>query len=312
LHKLRGFLAWVFGFTALVCAQIAFSTTLQTIHRHYELSPFRTLLVVLVPTMSTIECAVFGAAWWYIWRRRPSGRIWGICASLIYIKTSAVIAYLAYRSQSGWNDSGFWVILAIGIAGLIAFLRPFQQAPPIPEIRNIPGDGTNNVINKAAPFVAFAAGLWAYHWWIGWIRTNGSTEYGWAENGWNRVASATLIGLLITLLHELGHTITGLVFGMKLHAFIVGPFQWRIRDGKWNFQFKPLEVLSPAGATGVVPRSVDLPRWRSLCMTAAGPLVTMVSGIFALWIGFTDTGNSRLPADGLPSFSVPGAWSYAP
>jgi Peptidase family M50 len=307
LHKLRGFLAWVFAFTALVCVRIAFTTTLQTIHGHYNLLVLRNLLVLLAPAMNAVQCLVFGAAWWTIWKGRPSARRWGIAGSLIYVLLFCSLAYFQYLSRSGWSEfrlfvSMFWVILAIGIAGLIAFLRPFQQAPPIPEIRNIPGDGTNNVINKAAPFVAFAAGLWAYHWWIGWIRANGSEE-----NGWDRVASATLIGLLITLLHELGHTTAGLVLGMKLRAFIAGPFQWRVHDGKWKFQFRPLEVLVPGGATSVVPRSVDFPRWRSLCMIAAGPLVTMVSGIFALWIGLREAGDSRLPADGLPVLF--GAWS---
>jgi len=198
----------------------------------------------------------------------------------------------------------FWVILAIGIAGLIAFLRRYKQAEPIPEIPNIPGDGTNRVVNKAAPFIAFATALWAYHWWLGWLGANGI-----AETSLNRIALATLIGLLITLLHELCHTATGLVLGMKLRAFIVGPFQWRIHDGKWSFQFRPAEILFAGGATGVVPGSMDFPRWRSLCMMTAGPLMSLISGVFALWIGFAERGNSRLQADGLPVLF--GAWSLA-
>jgi hypothetical protein len=309
LHKLRGFLAWVFAFSALVCLRLTFSTTLQLIHRHYNLSLFRVLLVLLAAAMNPVQFVVFGAAWWTIWKGKPSARRWGIAASLIYVLIFCLLAYFVYLSRSGSSEflSMSWAILAIGIAGLITFSRAYEQAPPIPEIRNIPGDGTNQVVNRAAPFVGFAAGLWAYHWWLDWIRTNGSTEYGWAENGWDRVASATLIGLLITLLHELGHTATGLVLGMKLRAFIAGPFQWCIHDGKWKFQFRPLEVLSPGGATSVVPRSADFPRWRSLCMICAGPLVTVVSGIFALWIGLREAGDSRLPADGLPVLF--GAWS---
>ena len=125
----------------------------------------------------------------------------------------------------------------------------------------------------------------------------------------NRIALATLIGLLITLLHELCHIATGLVLGMKLRAFIVGPFQWRIHDGKWSFQFRPAEILFAGGATGVVPGSMDFPRWRSLCMMTAGPLMSLVSGVFALWIGFAERGNSRLQVDGLPVLF--GAWSLA-
>ena len=130
-----------------------------------------------------------------------------------------------------------------------------------------------------------------------------------AETSLNRIALATLIALLITLLHELCHTATGLVLGMKLRAFIVGPFQWRIHDGKWSFQFRPAEILFAGGATGVVPGSMDFPRWRSLCMMTAGPLMSLISGVFALWIGFAERGNSRLQADGLPVLF--GAWSLA-
>jgi hypothetical protein len=160
----------------------------------------RNLLVLLAPAMNAVQCLVFAAAWWTIWQGRRSARRWGIAASLIYVLIFCLLAYFSYLSRSAWNEllSMFWVMPAIGIAGLFAFSRPYEQAEPICEIPNIPGDGTNHIVNKAAPFVAFAAGLWAYHWWIGWIRTNSSTEYGWAENGWNRVASATLIGLLIS------------------------------------------------------------------------------------------------------------------
>ena len=309
MHKLRGFLAWVFAFTALVCLRIAFTTTLQTIHGHYNLLVLRNLLVLLAPAMNAVQCLVFGAAWWTIWKGRPSARRWGIAASLIYVLIFCSLAYFLYLSRSGWSEfrlflSMFWVILAIGIAGLIAFLRRYKQAEPIPEIPNIPGDGTNRVVNKAAPFIAFATALWAYHWWLGWLGANGI-----AETSLNRIALATLIGLLITLLHELCHTATGLVLGMKLRAFIVGPFQWRIHDGKWSFQFRPAEILFAGGATGVVPGSMDFPRWRSLCMMTAGPLMSLVSGVFALWIGFAERGNSRLQADGLPVLF--GAWSLA-
>ncbi len=34
-------------------------------------------------------------------------------------------------------------------------------------------------------------------------------------------------------------------------------------------------------------------------MMTAGPLMSLISGVFALWIGFAERGNSRLQADGL-------------
>jgi hypothetical protein len=85
---------------------------------------------------------------------------------------------------------------------------------------------------------------------------------------------------------------------MRFRAFVVGPFQWRVRGGKWNFQFKLTDILSGGGATGVVPATTDFPRSRYLVMTAAGPLVNLLTGIIALMIAFAAEANSSLQAGG--------------
>jgi hypothetical protein len=38
-----------------------------------------------------------------------------------------------------------------------------------------------------------------------------------------------LAGLISTTVHEFGHASAGCAFGMKVRAFIVGPFEWRIQ-----------------------------------------------------------------------------------
>src|SRR5438445_511202 len=124
-----------------------------------------------------------------------------------------------------------------------------------------------------------------------------------------RFVSALLVGLIITTLHEFGHTATGLALGMKLRAFIAGPFQWRMCDGKWEFQLKPTEILSGGGATGVVPATAHFPCWSYLVVTAAGPLVTLLTGMLALWIAFRAQANSAVQAGGL--LALFGAWSLA-
>lgn len=116
-----------------------------------------------------------------------------------------------------------------------------------------------------------------------------------------------LIVFVIVTLHEFGHTATGLALGMKLRAFFVGPFQWRIREGKWSFQFNPAAILSGGGATGVVPTTADFPRWRTLCVVAAGPLATLITGSCALWVAFSAKGGSAAQSSAL--LSLLGAWS---
>ena len=115
---------------------------------------------------------------------------------------------------------------------------------------------------------------------------------------WHETVTFVLVLLVITILHELGHTVTGLALGMRLRAFVVGPFQWRVRGGKWNFQFKLTDILSGGGATGVVPATADFPRSRYLVMTAAGPLVNLLTGIIALMIAFAAEANSSVQGGG--------------
>jgi hypothetical protein len=100
---------------------------------------------------------------------------------------------------------------------------------------------------------------------------------------WHRIIVAALVLLAITVVHELGHAATGLALGMRLRAFIAGPFQWRIREGRWDFQFKPTGILLPEGAAGVVPTTADFSRAHSLIVSAAGVFANLATGLIALW-----------------------------
>ena len=175
--------------------------------------------------------------------------------------------------------------------GLVAFSRRYEQ--PNSKARaqanlRVPGDRTIDLVNKTAEFLIFAVSLGAYFWWISWLRAKGVL----ANHGiWHRAVIAALVVLIITTLHELGHTATGLALGMILRAFVAGPIQRRISDGKWEFQFKPSEILSVEGATGVVPSTADLPRWRYLFMLTGGPFATLLTGILALRIALVAEGD---------------------
>jgi hypothetical protein len=199
------------------------------------------------------------------------------------------------------------MVLAIGVAGLVAFWRRYEEpdsAATTQENLRIPGDGTSDLVNKMVQFLIFAVGFGAYFWWIGWLRAKGVPV---SQSFWHRNIMVVLVLLGITTLHELGHAATGLALGMKLRAFLVGPFQWRIRDGKWEFQFNRKEILSAGGATGVVPATADFPRSSYLCMVAAGPFATLLTGTFALWIALAAKGDSPVQAGG--HFALFGAWS---
>ena len=297
MYQLRKYLSWVFAFISLVCLQVAVSTILFTIHRRH--SPFL-LLRFLVPVLSTIQAAIFGMAWWTVWKKRRSARAWGIVASLINLLLSVALIYFS-RSE------GVLVMLAIGIVGLIAFWRrdvqPTSTAKTQGNLR-IRGDGTNDLVNKSIQLLMFVAAFADYRWWARWLRAK---DIDLSDGILQRTAMLVLVLLTITILHELGHAAIGMALGMKLRAFIVGPFQWHIRDGKWEFQFNPLALLAAGGATGVVPATPNPPRRNFLCMLTAGPLANLVTGTLALWIASVANVDSPFQAGGL--LALFGAWS---
>ncbi len=231
--------------------------------------------------------AVFGVAWWTVWRGRPSARGWAIVASMINIAVS--LWPIVFFSRSVGSD--FAVLLAIGLAGLAAFWRRYEQPKPAERTQEVPrikGDRTNSIFDKIADFLVFIASLGVCAWWLRWLQAKGVLV---GDSGWRLLVVVLLVFLAIATLHEFGHLATGLALGMRLRAFIVGPFRWLIRDGRWGFEFKPEGILSPEGATGIVPSRADFPRSGLICMVAAGPLVNLLTGAFTLWIVFWELGS---------------------
>jgi hypothetical protein len=201
------------------------------------------------------------------------------------------------------------VLLAIGVAGLFAFSwgdRESHSVVRISDNLHTPNDGTKALLNRVGEFIVAASGLAALFWWARWVRTKG------VHTGHGELYEIVLITaaiLAVITVHEIGHTAMGLALGMKLRAFFAGPFQWCIRDGKWAFEFKPTAILSPSGQTGMVPSSAEFSRWKPVCMIAAGPFVTLLTGMFALWIAFTAKADSPLQGSGIVALC--GAMSLA-
>jgi hypothetical protein len=301
MHQLRRFLSWMFAVGFLVCAQIALSSISSIIHRHHTILHLR---ILLVPSQFLVLAAIYGFACWTFWKGKRSARVWGIAASLTYILLPLSLIYF-------WHSAlrHFQVMLAIGIVGLIAFARGCEPPDLMANShkgQKSPGDGTSDLLNRSVALLGVAVSLGPLILVGRWIRAKGISEI---HGFWYGSLSILLVVLLITTLHELGHTATGLALGMKLRAFAAGPFQWRVRGGRWNFQFRISDLLSGGGATGVVPATANFPRSRYLAMTLAGPLVNLLTGIVALRIAFTAAANSPVQAGGrLAQFGV---WSLA-
>lgn len=248
------------------------------------------LIILLVPLIVAVLSAT---ARFTIRSGRPSGRTWAIAASTAMIMSNVVFLIgltIIFDQTRSREIATFWLTLlggsfllalplaALGVAGLVAFwrddvdaLRQVARKPP-----RVSGDGTNPVLDALALVIALAGFLAGMRYFAHWGTAHHLPGY---EYGFP--LTLVFIGLLITAtVHEAGHATVGMALGMKLWAFIVGPFQWRIRDGQWRFQFV-LKTLF-GGATVLVPPNPNQSKAREIAMIGAGPVAGLLFGIVAL------------------------------
>jgi len=242
-----------------------------------------------------VLAAVYGMAWWTVKNGRRWARAWAIGASLANILLSApgFMAIYFARTHSARRMPDLFVFsgipLALGIAGLAAFASRNALATPVapPKPDPIPGDGTSRLLDTLALLLAIAgviAGMSLYMRW-------GHAQHLPIVHGYVNWLQLALAILFTIAAHEFGHAAVGIALGMKLRGFIVGPLQWRIRDGKWRFQFLPAKFFSAGGATSVVPTDPNQSHWREICMIAAGPLASLFTGLIALVVMLTAKGR---------------------
>jgi hypothetical protein len=310
--KLRRFLCGFFGSIALFFLIVSFGSVknLLDFSRGFDMYgewPYETLteklisiaafvlgmFIIAIPLVMTF---LNGMAWWRIKKGKPSARGWAIAASLSLILSSITII-LPLRAMWKYFPVGIsigllvlcGVMIALGIAGLVAFGRRDSMAQPVIAAKppRIAGDGTSRLIDVIVWIVGIAGYLWGLNLWEQWGRSHGLF---WSS-GFSSYLLILVALLLVVALHETGHVAVGLAVGMKPRAFIVGPFQWRIRDGRWKFQFLPAKFLSLAGAAGLVPTDTRHSRWREIWMGAAGPLANLFSGLIATCATLTAKGQ---------------------
>ena len=84
----------------------------------FEIVPKSNIPNVLIPALFTLAIILYGLAWWTVWKKKPSGRSWGIVASLLYIAVSLLGIKFAAQPLLGYEG----IILALGVTGLVAFV----------------------------------------------------------------------------------------------------------------------------------------------------------------------------------------------
>jgi hypothetical protein len=259
------------------------------------------LRVALWASLMSIFVAVFSTAWWKSLKAKSTARVWGLAASSLYIFTALLSSILAHNILAA-NP----IFLIIGTLGLVAFgkRQKLQLVVNTEEVSSIPGDFTSRHVNRVAQAVTFGLSLGAYLWWQGWLKGQHIT----ALDGMTVRFALTLIVLLsITSIHETGHALVGMMNGMKLRAFFVGPFQWRVRDAKWEFELKPKGLILAEGVTALIPGDGKLLPRRYLSMMAAGSAFNILSGSLALFIALGS--RFALPGPVTGFLALFGSWS---
>lgn len=124
MQDIRKVLCWLFAVNCLLHLLIPLRSILYVIHRHYALLALRNLL--FDASFSVVAAVICGWAWWAIWKGKPSARAWGISASVMYL--------LIFLLQFAVPERPFWDhhvgALTVGIVGLVAFLRHYEQPYP--------------------------------------------------------------------------------------------------------------------------------------------------------------------------------------
>ncbi len=300
--KLRKFLCGCFGFLALLFLVISAGTLPSLVFRIHEyglLPPVHSarvpliaaiclgVLARLVLALPLVLSVLYGMAWWSVKRGKASARGWAIAASLAILLQSIPFSLVAYLEWA--HGGGHWVhqlvlsgiALALGVAGLVAFARRGAAAQVSTEATHparIAGDGTSAIVDRLAWILGVCGYFAGQSLWMRWAQAQHLP----VSSGFQFLWLILAAGLLETAAHECGHIAVGLALGMRLRAFVVGPFQWHIRDGKWKFQFLLNKILSGGGAAGMVPVDPEQSRWREIWMIAAGPLASLCTGLIAL------------------------------
>lgn len=134
VHDLRKYVGWCFVVESLLNIAISVRHILYAIHRHAHL-PLRSLLDAA--WFSVTVAAIFGVAWWAVWKGKPSARGWGIAASLTYILI--FLRSISFPPRSIWGHVGELVVGTIGVA---AFLRRDEQHDPSKNPRETADSGS--------------------------------------------------------------------------------------------------------------------------------------------------------------------------
>jgi hypothetical protein len=120
MQSLRKIISWCFAVESLLFLVFLYRNLLAA-HRP---NGFMSLRFELIITSCSVAIAViFTAAWWTVWKEKPSANGWGIAASFFYILIFFQPHVFPSQPFPSRNVLGHTGALFLGIAGLLIFFR---------------------------------------------------------------------------------------------------------------------------------------------------------------------------------------------
>ena len=109
---------WGFAASSLMCLLLAVPFILRIVYRSHG---YLTLRHLLVPGVLSILAAIYGLAWWAVWKRKSYARVTAIAASLAYILLPLFTIWSKLHLSRPIRGCS-WFMLATGVIGLVVFL----------------------------------------------------------------------------------------------------------------------------------------------------------------------------------------------
>jgi uncharacterized membrane protein YozB (DUF420 family) len=120
MQSLRKIISWCFAVESLLFL-ILLCRNLQPAYQLKGSMPHR---LVPITILSLVAIAIiFAAAWWTVWKEKPSANGWGIAASFFYILIFLQLYVLPSLLFPRRNVLGHVGALFLGIAGVLIFFR---------------------------------------------------------------------------------------------------------------------------------------------------------------------------------------------
>lgn len=300
MRSVRSIVCWLVALEAVICfwaGSVSASRAAQLAHDWRTHAALWELAVALPVTGVGALFAAFCVAYW---RRRRSAWTWAMVTGGFHLFAAASLGTLEwvtarFQGQRVWPMTRSVGQPAAGLAALgVLTIAAFWQwnaknegktAPAHPRIA---GDWTHPVGDVLVWVLALAGFVAAM---VGWFRWG--THAGLPRDGaLPYLVEVVIAELAMVLVHEAGHALTGKLQGMRVRAFVVGPFQWRIREGRWRFQLRLADFLATGGSTAVVPTDPHQPRNHEIRMIAGGPAASLGGGLVALAFLLTAPGHA--------------------